>query len=77
MSTIVLDPQSIDLLRKCQESAVLQDQEGNVVGYFEPPPRLYQPGEIPDFDPAELKRRADRWEGIPSAEVRRQLEQLR
>ena len=75
MSTIVIDPQSADVLRKCAESAVLRDREGNVVGYFEPAPRLYKPGEIPEFDEAELDRREQRWEGIPSAEVRRRLEQ--
>jgi hypothetical protein len=77
MSTIILDPQSVEVLRKCADSAVLRDQEGNIVGYFEPPPRLYQPGEIPDLDEAELQRRENRWQGIASSEVRRQLEQLR
>jgi hypothetical protein len=77
MSTIVLDPHSADILRNCAQSAVLRDREGNIVGYFEPPSRLYQPGEIPNFDEAELSRRERRWEGIPSAEVRRALEQQR
>ena len=77
MSTIVLDPQSADILRNCAESAVLRDVHGNIVGYFEPAPRFYKPGEIPEFDEAELDRREQRWEGIPSAEVRRQLENLR
>jgi len=77
MSTIVLDSPSADVLRNCAESALLRDANGNVVGYFEPAPRLYPPGEIPDFDEAELNRREQRWEGIPSAAVRRQLENLR
>ena len=77
MSTIVLDPHSAEILRNCAQSAVLRDGEGNIVGYFEPPPRLYQPGQIPDFDESELNRRERRWEGIPSAEVRRALEQQR
>ena len=77
MSTIVVDPQWAETLRKCAESAVLRDVEGNIVGYFEPPPRLYQAGETPEFDEAELDRREQRWEGIPSAEVRRRLESLR
>ena len=77
MSTIVLDSQSADILRNCAQSAVLCDRDGNIVGYFEPPPRLYRPGEIPDFDEAELDRRERRWEGIPSAEVRRILEEPR
>jgi hypothetical protein len=77
MGTIVLDSQSVDLFRNCSGGAVLRDGQGNIVGYFEPPARLYQPGEIPKFDEAELKRRVQRWQGIPSAEVRRQLEQQR
>ncbi len=76
MSTIVLDPQSAEALRHCTQSAVLRDRDGNIVGYFEPPPKLYQPGEIPDFDDAELDRREQRWEGILSAEARRRLENL-
>lgn len=76
MSTIVLDPQAADALRKCAQSAVLRDRDGNVVGYFEPPPKLYRPGEIPEFDEAELDRREARWEGIPSDEARRRLERL-
>jgi hypothetical protein len=77
MSTIVLDPSSTALLRSCTEPTVLRDAEGNVVGYFEPPARLYEEGEIPEFDEAELDRREQRWQGIPSAEVRRMLENLR
>lgn len=77
MATIVLDASSIELLRKCAESAVIRDADGNVVGYFEPRVRLYDEGEIPEFDEAELDRREQRWEGIPSAEVRRRLEELR
>lgn len=77
MSTIVLDPHSAAILRNRAQSAVLRDGEGKIVGYFEPPPRLYQPGEIPDFDEAELSRREQRREGIPSAEVRRALAQQR
>jgi len=77
MSTIVLNPESAAALRNCEQTAVLRDQDGNVIGCFEPPPRLYKPGEIPDFDEAELDRREKRWEGIPSAEVRRRLEEQR
>jgi hypothetical protein len=73
MSTIVLDPQSVEALRNCNQSAVLRDRDGNVVGYFEPPPKLYQPGETPSFDEAELDRREARWEGIPATEARRRL----
>jgi len=76
MSTIVRDTQSAHALRNCTQSAVLRDREGNIVGYFEPPPKLYQPGEVPAFDEAELDRREERWEGIPSAEARRQLESI-
>jgi len=77
MSNIVLDASSVELLRKCVEPAVLRDADGKVVGYFEPPVRIYEEGEIPEFDDAELDRREQRWEGIPSAEVRRRLEKLR
>jgi hypothetical protein len=77
VATIVLDPSSADLLRQCSERAVLRDKAGNVVGYFEPAARKYEPGEIPEFDEAELDRREARWEGIPSSEARRRLEELR
>jgi hypothetical protein len=77
MSTITLDPATVDALRKCADAAVLQDAAGNVIGYFEPPGRLYEPGEIPELDRAELERRELRWQGLPSAEVRRRLEALR
>ena len=77
MSTIILPAPAADLLRNCTQSAALHDASGNLVGYFEPPPRLYQPGETPDFDEAELDRRQQLGPGIPSAEVRRVLESLR
>ena len=77
MSTITLDPAAVDALRKCAGGTVLKDAAGNVIGYFEPPGRRYEPGEVPEVDPAELNRREERWEGIPSAEVRSHLEALR
>jgi hypothetical protein len=73
MSTIVLDAQSADRLRGCNSSAELRDQHGNIIGYFEPPPRIYAPGEMPVIDEAELDRREQRWEGISAAEARCRL----
>ena len=75
MSTVVLDTETINRLKSSGESALLCDAEGNVVGYFER--RLYDPALIPEFDEAELDRREANWQGIPSAEVRRRLEELR
>ena len=75
MSTIVLDDQSIELLKQCATSAVLRDSAGNIVGVFER--RIYDPALIPDIDEAELDRRSRRWQGIPHAEARRMLEELR
>jgi hypothetical protein len=76
MSTIVLNDEAAEELKKCTTSAILRDSAGNVVGYFER--RLYDPSLIPEFDEAELKRRETNWQGIPSAEVRRRLlEELR
>jgi hypothetical protein len=77
MSSIVLDAKLIEAFRNCADSTVLRDQEGNVVGFFEPPLKLYEEAEIPELDEAEIERRIQRWRGISSAEVRRQLEQLR
>jgi hypothetical protein len=77
MSTITLDAAAAEILKNCTRSAELRDPAGNVVGYFEPAPRIYPPGELPEFDEAELDRREAQWDGIPSAEVRRRLEQLR
>jgi hypothetical protein len=75
MSTIVLDSQATELLKQCQGAAVIRDREGNVLGTFER--RLYDPPLIPDFDEAELDRREADFRGIPSAEVRRRMEELR
>jgi len=77
MSTIVLNAESAAALRKCSQPAVLQDAEGKIIGYFEPPAPIYAPGELPEFDEDELNHRVQRWQGIPSAEVRRRLEELR
>ena len=77
MSTIVIDTELAEVLKNCSQSTVLRDAAGNCIGFFEPPPRIYKPGEIPEFDEAELARREARWIGIPSAEVRRRLEELR
>jgi hypothetical protein len=71
MSTIVLDSQAADLLKQCQGAALIRDADGNVLGVFER--RLYDPSLIPEFDKAELDRRAADFQGIPSAEVRRRL----
>jgi hypothetical protein len=73
MPTIVLDAAAAESLRKCNEPAVLRDSAGNIVGYFQPRPRVYEPGEIPEFDEAELDRRVERWQGIPAEEVMRRL----
>ncbi len=73
MSTIVLNDQTVELLKQCTTSAVLRDSAGNVVGYFER--RLYDPAMIPEFDEAELDRRSQRWQGISHDEARRLWEE--
>ncbi len=73
MSTIVLDAAAIEALKKCREPAVLRDSNGAVVGYFEPPERIYQEGEIPEFDEDELDRREASHNVMSSDEVRRRL----
>jgi len=73
MSTIVLDPQSVDVLRTCAQRTVLKDADGNTVGYFEPASRPYAEFEIPAFDEDELDRREARHDVLPSSEVRRRL----
>jgi hypothetical protein len=77
MATIVLDSSSAETLRKCDSPAVLRDAQGTIVGYFQPVRPTYDPRDIPEFDEAELDRREQRWQGLPGAEVRRQLENLR
>lgn len=77
MATIVLDSSSADALRQCAVPAMLRDAQGAIVGYFQPANPVYDPRDIPEFDEAELDRRSQRWQGIPSAEVRRQLVKLR
>jgi hypothetical protein len=75
MSTIVIDAEMARLLKSFGQSAVLRDTDGNIIGVFEP--RLYDPALIPEFDEDELDRREANFQGIPSAEVRRRLEELR
>jgi hypothetical protein len=75
MSTIVIDAETARLLRNSGESALLRDTDGKIIGYFER--RLYDPAVIPEFDEDELDRREANFQGIPSAEVRRRLEELR
>lgn len=78
MSTLVLDQSAADRLLACHEATVLHDPSGTVIGVFDPTPlAICDPGTVPEFDEAELDRREERWEGIPSAEVRRRLERLR
>lgn len=78
MSTITLDQSVANQLTACKELTVLRDPQGTVLGTFDPDPLLIlDEGEIPEFDTAELDRRVQRWDGIPSAEVRRVLEMLR
>ena len=78
MSSITIDQQSAAALRQCAGITVLRDADGRAIGYFQPVQPKYDPRDIPDFDEAELDRREQQWEqGIPSAEVRRRLEELR
>jgi len=78
MSTITLDQTLANQLMGCKDLTVLRDPQGAYLGVFDPQPvRLYEEGEIPEFDEAELNRRALRRQGIPSELVRRVLESLR
>ena len=72
MGKIVLNSELAAELQKCRRSTMLCDPDGNVVGYFEPL-RIYEPGEIPEFDEEELARREARHEVMTSEEVRRRL----
>jgi hypothetical protein len=73
MGKIVLNAELAAALRNCKAPAQLCDSDGNVIGYFEPPVCLYEPGEIPEFDEEELDRREARHEVMTSEEVRRGL----
>ena len=75
MSTIVLNDEAAEELKKCTTSALLRDSAGNVVGYFER--RLYDPADIPEFDEAELDRRSKSGKFISHAEARRLWEEQR
>lgn len=78
MTQITLDQATIDRLRAAGELAQILDPQGATVGYFESAElHVYEEGEVPEFDEAELDRREQRWQGIPSDEVRRRLEKLR
>jgi hypothetical protein len=77
MTTIVLEGKTVELLKNCTTATLLRDSHGNVIGFFEPPRRLVEPGETPQIDEAELDRRSQRWQGIPHQEARRLLENER
>jgi len=78
MSTITLDQSLASQLAACKDLTVLRDPHGAVLGTFDPTPlRIYEEGEIPEFDEEELNRRAKRRQGIPSEVVRQVLESLR
>ena len=78
MTQITLDQATADRLRAAGNWTQILDPSGAIVGYFEPADlHVYEEGEIPEFDEAELDRRERRWQGIPSEEVRRRLEELR
>lgn len=81
MTQITLDQATIDRLRAAGELAQILDPQRATVGYFESAEmHVYEEGEegeVPEFDEAELDRREQRWQGIPSDEVRRRLEKLR
>jgi hypothetical protein len=70
MGRIVLSMELAAALRNCKAPSEICDSDGNIIGYFEPPPRLYEPGEIPDFDQEELDRREKTWLGILASDVR-------
>jgi len=78
MSTITLDPSLAKQLASCKGLTVLRDPQGAVLGTFDPTPlRIYEEGEIPEFDEAELDRREKRRAGIPHEVARQILESLR
>ncbi len=78
MTQITLDQATVDRLRAAGKVAQVLDPQGAIVGFFEPADlHVYEEGEIPEFDEAELDRREQRWQGIPAEEVRRRLEKLR
>jgi len=77
MSSITIDEKSVAALLQCAGVTVVRDSKGKAIGYFQPVEPKYDPCDIPVFDEEELDRREQRWEGIPSAEVRRRLEELR
>jgi hypothetical protein len=74
MSTIVLDQSLAEKLRQCKEMTVLRDANGKVVGYFEPPEvHVYEAGEDPELDWAELRQRVGSSEKLTTDEVLRRL----
>jgi hypothetical protein len=78
MSTVELDQVTAEKLLACRELTLVRGPGGAIIGLFEPQEVLVtDQGVVPEFDEAELDRREQRWEGIPSAEVRKRLEQLR
>jgi len=74
MSIIVLDQSLAEKLRQCKEMTVLRDADGKVVGYFEPPEvHVYEEGEVPESDWAELRQHVGSSDKLTSDEVLRRL----
>jgi hypothetical protein len=74
VSSIVLDHSAAEKLRNCDQVTVLRDQNGNVVGFFEPPHlHVYEEGEIPEFVETSLKEPLSASEKLTTDEVLRRL----
>jgi hypothetical protein len=77
MSSITLDQGTVDRLRKLGAPVELRDPQGEIIGFFRPPPRTYQQGEMPEISEEELARRFSESQRLTTEDVLRRLEEPR
>ena len=74
MKKIPLDERTLAVLRDVKQRAEICDEEGRIVGYFEP--SKFAGMFIPEFDEAELNRRAKDPGGMTTAQLVEHLRSL-
>jgi hypothetical protein len=75
MSSVVLDPKSLEQLRRAEELVEIRDEAGQLIGYFTPriDRSLYESAEVPVSED-ELRRRAQKGGGRTLDEILTDLE---
>jgi hypothetical protein len=76
MSSVTLDETAVGKLKGLAEPVQVRDEEGKVIGFFRPAPRVYKKGEIPEITEEEWERSIS-GQLFTTEEVLRQLDEGR